>query len=362
MTKLSVSVMSHPSRAEFFPYLKEKLGDVPFSVDDGCGLIENCRRAWEMRDRTATHHVVVQDDALISDDFISRAEAFISKHDGMAFSFYFGYRGNMIAEAKQGLKDGFSVRNRPHWGLAICLPMELIPPMLEYYDRQDLPQDDRRIGDFLVSKGVKVAFPMPSLVDHRCGVSLVGDAGRDRRAFYFADDFAEPMTVRIDEGLVKEKWPWKARRWWPTRNTFISEMIPQGCSVTDIGGGLSPLTHFLTKGTDYVSLDAENWTDKTVKCDLNSGIIPVVRKAQVVVAQGILEYMDEPEKLLASAMSLSLPKGALIFTYKMSAPDGMRKNSLPFSEVEAMATNIGWKIVVTKKVSDNEKMYYCRKR
>ena len=48
--KLSISIMAHPSRASFFPRLKEKLGDdVPFSIDQKNNLLENCKAAWRLR-------------------------------------------------------------------------------------------------------------------------------------------------------------------------------------------------------------------------------------------------------------------------------------------------------------------------
>ncbi len=45
---LSISVMAHPQRANFFKGLRDKLGDVPFSIDQKNNLIENCKAAWRM--------------------------------------------------------------------------------------------------------------------------------------------------------------------------------------------------------------------------------------------------------------------------------------------------------------------------
>ncbi|MFA5391718.1 MAG: hypothetical protein WC331_09890, partial [Candidatus Omnitrophota bacterium] len=46
--KLSVSIMAHPSREDFFPYLRERLGDVPMAIDRGVGIWENCKNAWRL--------------------------------------------------------------------------------------------------------------------------------------------------------------------------------------------------------------------------------------------------------------------------------------------------------------------------
>ena len=45
---LSISVMAHPSRAEFFPYLSERLGSPLFSVDQHDNLLENCFHGREV--------------------------------------------------------------------------------------------------------------------------------------------------------------------------------------------------------------------------------------------------------------------------------------------------------------------------
>ena len=67
--KISIAVMMHPSREKYKDYLKSKLGDVPFSIDEGIGLRANSKRTWLMYDKTADFHIVVQDDALVCGNF-----------------------------------------------------------------------------------------------------------------------------------------------------------------------------------------------------------------------------------------------------------------------------------------------------
>ena len=74
--KLSISVMAHPSREKYFGYLKERLGDIPFAIDtESKGVWENCKRAWKLYDPMADFHLVVQDDAIVCDDFLEKANA-----------------------------------------------------------------------------------------------------------------------------------------------------------------------------------------------------------------------------------------------------------------------------------------------
>lgn len=196
---LSISVMAHPSREKFFPELKEKLGDdVPFSIDENSeGVWLNARRAWSMYDPTALYHAVIQDDAVVCDDFHERASQTVMDairavgSSDVAISFYFGHRGNLKHIAQEGLKRGYCTMNRTRWGVGICLPTRIIPQMLEECETYGMPQDDVRIGKFLIGKGIRVYYPLPSLVDHRTenngNRSLVADHGGNRRAYKFID-------------------------------------------------------------------------------------------------------------------------------------------------------------------------------
>ena len=196
---LSVSVMAHPSRKKYFPYLKERLDGAIFSIDrERIGVWPNCRRAWLLRDPKALFHVVIQDDAIVCDNFRIRAEKVISdtfrimgnKH--FAISFYHGNKEEFADDARLALKRGYTVRSRPGWGIAICLPTAVIHDLIRECDTFSEPQDDERITRFLLNRNMEVYFPMPSLIDHRTideTPSLVGDHGEDRRAFAFIDSY-----------------------------------------------------------------------------------------------------------------------------------------------------------------------------
>jgi uncharacterized protein YlaI len=187
--RMSISVMAHPSREKFFPYLKEKLGDVPFSIDNGMGVWKNCKAAWAMHDPTADFHVVIQDDAIICENFKEIAERTISRNEEYAYGFYFGNRRNLRKAADEGMKRGFIISGWSTWGLALCLPTKIIGEMIKVCDRMEGDHDDTKIARFLKHKGIKTFFPMPSLIDHRIGEkSLVKDTAMGRRAWYFIDN------------------------------------------------------------------------------------------------------------------------------------------------------------------------------
>lgn len=192
--------MAHPSREEFFPYLKEKLGDVPFAIDtEGKGEWDTCKRAWMMYDPEAEWHVVIQDDALICKEFVCVAVDVIKRAkevlrtDNYACNFYYGYRRSARQEGEDAFKRGYWINKYPKWGVAICIQTKYIKEMVNFGDT-DIgsprwgTRDDERIGAFISSKKMPIYFPMPSIVDHRHGKSLVGDPGENRGAYKFIDN------------------------------------------------------------------------------------------------------------------------------------------------------------------------------
>ncbi len=169
MAKLSISVMAHPSRKEFFEYLKSKLGDVRFSIDEGKGLILNCRNAWSMYDPTADFHVVIQDDAIVCENFRELAENFLDKFPDMPVSFFHTDNMSWKKRRRDGLRDGYIKHSALGGGVALCLPTKLIPEMLMMYDELLFKADDHRVGHFVLKKRLEWHFPIPTLIDHRIG-------------------------------------------------------------------------------------------------------------------------------------------------------------------------------------------------
>lgn len=188
---MSISIMAHPKRKEWVEELQAQLGGVvPVSYDTGFGIIENCKRAWESHNRHARYHLVLQDDAILCRDFRKRAEAVIghvmASSGGLPISFYAGSRPYLLPRLRKAEKT--KVMFGPlWWGVAVCLPVCHVRPMLRLYSSLSAAQDDSRIRHYLSRVGLKVWYPIPSLVNHRKGKSLVGDPGEARVAYKFID-------------------------------------------------------------------------------------------------------------------------------------------------------------------------------
>jgi hypothetical protein len=177
--------MAHPKRKEMVDSLLEKLGPVPVTWDASDGIWENRKRATISFNEEATHHLVLQDDSILCRDFLKELEKQIEQRPNHIISLYYGNRLRARELAENNFKNGGVEADWLWWGLAVVVPTKLIPDLIKYADNIDIPQDDTRMAMFIRNRGLKVWYPLPSLVDHRNVGSLIGDNGVRRIAFKF---------------------------------------------------------------------------------------------------------------------------------------------------------------------------------
>lgn len=226
--KLSISIMAHPSRSHYFDRLKEKLGDVPFSIDQNNNLIENCKAAWRSHDPSADFHVVIQDDAIVCNNFKERAEKFITDMESERvannwpinlYNFFFKQdcSSTIMYEYE---KKGYMFEARNRGGVAICLPVNQIENMIKHYDTLTDRHDDERINDWLVSNKYKACFSVPSLIDHDDHTpSLAGNRFNNRQAYKFIDNIKNIIPKQIHQLWIGDKpAPTKWMQTWKDKN------------------------------------------------------------------------------------------------------------------------------------------------
>jgi hypothetical protein len=232
--KLSISMMGHPSRSQFFPYLKERLGeDVPFSIDQKNCLLENSKASWRLYDPEADFHVVVQDDCVVCNNFKERVIAFINEQEEKRISEKRPIQGYnfFLKNPRTGLQiaptGGVFFDNVTRAGLAICLPTKIIEAMLVEFDKQTSRHDDDRISMFMKKNGYRMCFPFPSFIDHRVELDSLANNDPGLKAIKFIDDCEVTIPKIIHQLWVgpnpapvkwmnswKEKNPgWEYRLW-----------------------------------------------------------------------------------------------------------------------------------------------------
>jgi hypothetical protein len=185
--RLSVAVMAHPARTQQAWWLAREL-DAPIIWDRGAGEWDTGARAWAAFTDTATHHLVIQDDAIPMPRLIEHAASAIAARPSSPISFYLGRSRppgmqRRIMRATLGADESkaawLHVNDMLH-GVAIALPVVDIAPMLEWAQTSHRPYDDR-IGTWYRRQGADVEYTWPSLVDHADLPTLVDHADGDDR-------------------------------------------------------------------------------------------------------------------------------------------------------------------------------------
>lgn len=194
---LSIAIMAHPRRRQAAERLARQVDadDVVWDTNDN--EWDTGARAIATYSPTATHHLVLQDDALPIDDFRRHATAAIEQHPDDLVSFYLGtsrpkeWQPLVDDACMQAETVGASwiTASKLLHGVAIAMPTARIPDLLTWCEKPVVPYD-YRIGmywHYVLDR--PIFYTWPSLVDHDDGPTLVdhGDG----------DDRTEPRRARL---------------------------------------------------------------------------------------------------------------------------------------------------------------------
>lgn len=217
--KLSAAIMAHRARERHMPYLLSKLGEeTPIVWDEKSDRWDTGRRSMLAYNPEATHHVVVQDDALVCEDFIAGAtKALAAVPSDYPVAFYTG-RVRPSRELVQRLvnkaKNAHSTWiewDGPMWGVAVAIPTHQIQPMIEWCDRpaqHNILNYDLRMARYFMSRRIPCWYSYPSLVSHRTGDGepslVVGRGNSDSRvAHTFIGETASALNVEWGVDAVR---------------------------------------------------------------------------------------------------------------------------------------------------------------
>lgn len=207
--RVSVVVMAHRKREQFVPDLLAAL-DRPAEViwDQKNDRWDTGRRAMLAHAPDATHHLVVQDDAIVCRDLVAGVEKalqYVTNPERAPLCLYVGrvtpYREaveELVAAAGPG--TSWLTMSQLNWGVGIVMPVGLIRRMVKWGDgRPDIANYDKRMSRYLQTLGVTVWYPWPSLVEHRDSPSLVpGRNSRGRHAHQFVGADRSALDLPYD--------------------------------------------------------------------------------------------------------------------------------------------------------------------
>ena len=191
----SFTVMAHPVRRVFAESLRLQLG-ARIVYDEQQSRWDTGRRAWLLHDAEASHHAVIQDDAVLSKHFRVSLEQAISRVPDSPIVLY---AGNVAPWRRQfetvPANTSFLVGQRIIWGVGIVIPTHMISSVITYGDELTPTQlrtlkgnYDLRLSKYFEASRLAVYYTWPALVDHRGLPSLVPGRNGGRHAYNFAGD------------------------------------------------------------------------------------------------------------------------------------------------------------------------------
>lgn len=151
---------------------------------------------------------------------------------------------------------------------------------------------------------------------------------------------------------IKKEWQFCAKIW-KRRTKAIASIIPPEASIIELGGGFSYLKRLLPKN-QYKSIDIKKWNDLTVVADFNKGEFPDMEIFDVIVCQGILEYIEQPSEFLRKIQKYGR---RMLLSYR-SAKDGL----LTFENLDQVLYLAGWEKNNELMLTPKEKILYCTRR
>ena len=201
MSRLSIAIMAVPERRALVFELLEILNKrVPVLWDIGHkGAKWNAERAWSSISGNATHHLVLQDDAIPCRNFISLAENALDHSDDALVTF-FNPRKEIVKAKERG--DSWVRMTSFQWAQATALPVGRVSQFLRWSKNslsKEYPHDDVALGIFAELADLPIYCTVPNLVDHRNPKEVKSDLGHNTPSSRTSYDFlADQDGYKID--------------------------------------------------------------------------------------------------------------------------------------------------------------------
>lgn len=194
---ISVAIMAHPRRVQFVEELVESLDYPAEVVWDRIGdRWDTGSRAVLAYDPAASHHLVLQDDAIVS---VGLVPAIIRTLDQVGpqspLSLYVGrlrpYREKLERSIRHINTPKLLVISQLLWGVGVVYPTEQLDDVVAYGASVKDLNYDLKMSRWYELHDVPVYYTYPSLVDHRQepeNPSLIPRRHGNRYAHWFEPD------------------------------------------------------------------------------------------------------------------------------------------------------------------------------
>lgn len=173
--RISCSVMTHPSRRAGGDRVLAAVSSLrpTLALDpDPTGppsALRTAQIAWSQADPASTHHVVLQDDVVVSADFERRLIDVLTArpHDIIGLFCDWGSRTAQLARMAVWTGSSFApIVNSSVTAVAIVMPTGLATEFAKYLLEQTTDRDSLAVATFAQEHGLAPLVCIPSLVEH----------------------------------------------------------------------------------------------------------------------------------------------------------------------------------------------------
>lgn len=196
--RLSVSIMHAPwvdERKVNVGELKKLIPEATVVEDcDREGIWTIAKRGWRTHSAGATHHLLLQDDAILCNNFIEGVKRAIASRPNSPISLFARHSEIEKATARG---ENWATMYHPT-GLALILPVNLIEEFISWADinfAASYQHDDERFHCWAIHVGNPTRFTVPSLVEHQHFKSTAGNPSTERRAKSFIGN-RSPLDIK----------------------------------------------------------------------------------------------------------------------------------------------------------------------
>lgn len=190
MTVISYVVVGDTRREAQAKALANKL-HAPLALDTAgrWGPSANHLRAWILGNTEPCDWIcVIEDDAILCNDFLTKAEKTLCDTSHQAVSFYLGtnYPTNLAPFAEKKAKsaaergDTWIELSTLNHAVAVAIRQTHAAKLIEYLERSKSSTDEA-INQWLQMRRYRVCYPLPSLVDHLDEQSIIAPQSRSDR-------------------------------------------------------------------------------------------------------------------------------------------------------------------------------------
>lgn len=178
MPNVRIIIRAVPERIEYIEYLRQQLPEAEFCMDQKRSAMHTFLMAKKMAGNDPCIHM--EDDAILTTDFVRKANDFIAKHPNEIIQFFSRRSKDLTIGTRREYGGNFSCN------VCYYLPPFMSKRILAYFPTWDnkwpdsMPYDTM-MAQFFREEGISYIIHVPSLVNHREGLSQINSRRNSRR-------------------------------------------------------------------------------------------------------------------------------------------------------------------------------------